>query len=274
MAGRSGLPVPALKAKRADPLTAVVLNEDTQRAVATYATVSARSRRQSRILLAANENIQRVKEATQAGNVQATELEVKRLKATKARHTPALPPFALPTSPKSRLRNKRNVTKRRPNRPWTCTELRYFRRIKRRSTRIWSSLMPVFPSSKFSRRTQQAARVAHTNWSLTRTGFPWRRVLRLPDHQRSRIPLARGDRNSLALAFFFACLDRDPNQASRIVVFDDPVSSLDEHRCIATIQETRGLVARVAQVCVLSHSKAFLARIWQHADQSNTACLR
>ncbi len=85
--------------------------------------------------------------------------------------------------------------------------------------------------------------------------------------------LSAGDRNTLALAFFFAGLDRDPNQANRIVVFDDPVSSLDEHRCVATIQEARGLVSRVAQVCVLSHSKAFLARIWQHADQSNTACL-
>ena len=111
------------------------------------------------------------------------------------------------------------------------------------------------------------------SWFLTHTGFPWPRVRALPDHQRSRTLSSAGDRNTLALAFFFACLERDPNQANRIVVFDDPVSSLDEHRCIATVQEARSLVARVAQVCVLSHSKAFLARIWQHADQSNTACL-
>jgi hypothetical protein len=71
---RNGLSA-ALRVKRADPLTAVLLNEDTQRAVATYATVSAQVAEKSRAILAANENIQRVKEATQGGNVQATEYE-------------------------------------------------------------------------------------------------------------------------------------------------------------------------------------------------------
>lgn len=85
--------------------------------------------------------------------------------------------------------------------------------------------------------------------------------------------LSAGDRNTLALAFFFASLDRDPNRASKVVVLDDPVSSLDEHRTTATVQEARKLAQRVAQVIVLSHSKTFLARIWQYADQQKTTAL-
>jgi wobble nucleotide-excising tRNase len=78
-----------------------------------------------------------------------------------------------------------------------------------------------------------------------------------------RNTLSAGDRNTLALAFFFASLDADPDSATKIVVIDDPVSSLDDHRTLTTVQEIRRLAQRAAQVIVLSHSKSFLCRIWE-----------
>jgi wobble nucleotide-excising tRNase len=80
-----------------------------------------------------------------------------------------------------------------------------------------------------------------------------------------RNTLSAGDRNTLALAFFFASLDKDPNLATKTVVIDDPITSLDEHRALATVQELRRLAARAAQVVVLSHDRKFLARIWDGA---------
>jgi wobble nucleotide-excising tRNase len=77
--------------------------------------------------------------------------------------------------------------------------------------------------------------------------------------------LSAGDRNALALAFFFASIELDPNLATKTVVIDDPVSSLDEHRSLTTVQEIRRLSTQVAQVIVLSHSKPFLCRIWEGA---------
>jgi wobble nucleotide-excising tRNase len=74
--------------------------------------------------------------------------------------------------------------------------------------------------------------------------------------------LSSGDRNTLALAFFFACLDQDPSLAGRVVVIDDPVSSLDDNRSLTTVQEIRRLLPRVAQVIILSHSKSFLCQTW------------
>jgi wobble nucleotide-excising tRNase len=85
--------------------------------------------------------------------------------------------------------------------------------------------------------------------------------------------LSAGDRNTLALAFFFASLDQDPSLANKIVVIDDPISSLDEHRALTTVQEMRRLADRAAQVVVLSHTKAFLCRIWEGADPMARAAL-
>ncbi|WP_334147148.1 AAA family ATPase [Hyphomicrobium sp.] len=83
-----------------------------------------------------------------------------------------------------------------------------------------------------------------------------------------RNTLSAGDRNTLALAFFFASLDQDPQPAQKIVVIDDPMTSLDEHRSLTTVQEMRRLVGRVDQVIVLSHSKPFLCQLWEGADSA------
>jgi wobble nucleotide-excising tRNase len=85
--------------------------------------------------------------------------------------------------------------------------------------------------------------------------------------------LSAGDRNALALAFFFASLETDPGLAHRIVVIDDPISSLDNHRTVTTIHAIRALADRVAQVILLSHSKPFLLGVWDVTERINRAAL-
>ena len=89
-----------------------------------------------------------------------------------------------------------------------------------------------------------------------------------------RNTLSAGDRNALALAFFFASLDRDQNLAQKIVVIDDPMTSLDEHRSLTTVQELRRLHDNVAQVIVLSHSKPFLCALWEGANVADRSAIR
>jgi hypothetical protein len=88
-----------------------------------------------------------------------------------------------------------------------------------------------------------------------------------------RNTLSSGDRNTLALAFFLASLDGDPGIADKVVVIDDPISSMDEHRALTTVQEIRRLAQRTSQVIVLSHSKPFLCSIWEGTDQAQRAAL-
>jgi hypothetical protein len=94
-----------------------------------------------------------------------------------------------------------------------------------------------------------------------------------PGEPSFRNTLSAGDRNTLALAFFFASLDQDPGLADKVVVIDDPISSLDEHRALTTVQEMRRLGDRVRQVIVLSHNKPFLCRLWEGADAGRRAAL-
>lgn len=89
-----------------------------------------------------------------------------------------------------------------------------------------------------------------------------------------RNTLSAGDRNTLALAFFFASLDQDPALVQKIVVIDDPMTSLDEHRSLTTVQEMRRLEARIKQMIVLSHSKPFLCALWEGADTLTRSAMR
>lgn len=88
-----------------------------------------------------------------------------------------------------------------------------------------------------------------------------------------RSTLSSGDRNTLALAFFFASLDQDPALATKTVIIDDPVSSLDEHRSLTTVQQVRRLGERVGQLVVLSHNKSFLCDLYDGLDPALCSAL-
>ncbi len=70
--------------------------------------------------------------------------------------------------------------------------------------------------------------------------------------------LSSGDRSALALAFFLTMLKQDENIGSKIVVFDDPFTSLDRFRRTCTQQLIQRLLDSAAQVIVLSHDPLFL----------------
>jgi wobble nucleotide-excising tRNase len=74
--------------------------------------------------------------------------------------------------------------------------------------------------------------------------------------------LSSGDRNTLALAFFLANLETDPNRARKVVVFDDPVTSMDAFRRRHTVQQIVRCGDVCAQIIVLSHDPSFLHLIW------------
>lgn len=71
--------------------------------------------------------------------------------------------------------------------------------------------------------------------------------------------LSEGDKNSIAFSFFLAKIHANPTELlNKIIVFDDPLSSLDLNRRNRTIEEIVSLRNRCAQVIVLSHNLHFL----------------
>lgn len=100
-------------------------------------------------------------------------------------------------------------------------------------------------------------------------GVPVPLVPEKPNGPSVKSTLSAGDRNTLALAFFLSSIDLDPDPKKRIVLFDDPMTSLDAHRTSATCDEILALSGRVEQVLVLSHSMPFLCDLWERAKTNN-----
>lgn len=74
--------------------------------------------------------------------------------------------------------------------------------------------------------------------------------------------LSEGDKRTLALAFFLARLKRDTEIHNKLIIFDDPVISLDDNRGTRTCEIIADLSMRAQQCIVLSHRLAFLKLLW------------
>jgi wobble nucleotide-excising tRNase len=74
--------------------------------------------------------------------------------------------------------------------------------------------------------------------------------------------LSEGDKSTLAFAFFIATLEHHVALADQIVVFDDPLSSLDRPRREATVALLKELGPKVRQVAVFTHNLEFLRMLY------------
>ncbi|MEP7168263.1 MAG: AAA family ATPase [Bacteroidota bacterium] len=77
--------------------------------------------------------------------------------------------------------------------------------------------------------------------------------------------LSEGDKSALAFSFFLATLLEDKaNLQNKILVFDDPVSSFDRSRQLATVKILHGLASQAKQLFVLTHNIAFAGEFYYH----------
>ena len=256
-----------LVAKQAAPLERFEIGGRAHAAVAAFETERARVATLSHALQGVNATIKVVKEQAAAGNPAAIAADLARLKAIQARYTPELvalcDTYLAEKQAKTDTETKRNAAR---------DALDTYRKS-------------VFPSyetaiNDYLRKFGAGFRLAKVVSATTRAGSTCTYNVAIgtatiavsgnamPGNPSFRSTLSAGDRNTLALAFFFASLDRDPTLGSKIVVIDDPINSLDEHRHLTTVQEIGRLAQRVGQLVVLSHSKPFLCQIWEGADKT------
>lgn len=86
--------------------------------------------------------------------------------------------------------------------------------------------------------------------------------------------LSSGDRSALALAFFLAVLKQDADIGRKIVIFDDPFTSLDRFRRTCTQQLIQQLSESAKQVIVLSHDAHFLRLLFDDPSATNVKTLQ
>ena len=262
----------ALTAKQAAPLEAMTLPEPARVAAAAYTAHREQMAALNRELQRANEAVRVVREQAASGNADALATDIARLRAIKARHTPAMvaacEAYANAKGEKARTEQLRSQAKEALDQyrigafPGFQTTINtYLQRFNAgfRLDQVTAANTRGGPSCTYN--------VLINNVAVPVTGAD------APGRPSFRSTLSAGDRNTLALAFFFASLDAEPNLAQKIIVIDDPVSSLDEHRCLTTVQEIRRLAQRAAQVIVLSHKKSFLCQTWEGTDRTLRAAL-
>lgn len=263
----------ALARKQAAPLERMTLPQEARDAVAAYEAHRQRVAELSAGLQQANATIQVTKEQAAAGNPAAIEADLSRLKAVKARHTAAVVAHC-----DNYLAEKTAKTATELQRDQTRNQLDQQRAA------VFAGYETAV--NLYLQRFNAGFRLDSVSYAQTRGGptCTYNVVINntavavgtaaAPGEPSFRNTLSSGDRNTLALAFFFASLDQDPALGNKIVAIDDPISSLDDHRSLTTVQEIRRLGDRAGQVVVLSHNKPFLCRIWEGTDQTLRAALQ
>ena len=263
-----------LRNKQGAPLERMMLSEDARNAVANYEAHRQSISDLNRQLQQANDAIRVVKEQAVAGNPVALAADVTSLKAIKARYRHDIVALC-----EDYLAEKAAKAQTEQQRDQAKVALDNYR----------SQIFPGYQAAinQYLERFNAGFRIDSVSSQNTRGGptCTYNVVINdtpvavaggapTPGEPSFRNTLSAGDRNTLALAFFFASLDQNPNLADKVVVIDDPITSLDDHRSLTTVQEIRRLADSAAQVIVLSHTKPFLCRIWEGADPSTRAAIQ
>lgn len=86
-----------------------------------------------------------------------------------------------------------------------------------------------------------------------------------------RNTLSEGDKSSLAFAFFLAKLENDLEIDNKVIIFDDPISSLDRHRKRYTADQVLNFANKAKQVIVLTHDIYFARMLWEKYTEKKTS---
>jgi len=265
--------VAQLTAKQAAPLERIEVSNETRALVAAYEahreTISTMNER----LQKANQAIGVAKERAATANSTVLPDDLARLKAVRSRHEPAT---AALCDEYLRERTTKETTEQERDQTRATLEQRRAEVFPGYETAINLYLSKFNAGFRLGSVTYANTRGGPTctyNVLINNTPVSVGGADPAPGEPSFRNTLSAGDRNTLALAFFFASLDRDTRLANKVVVIDDPISSLDEHRALTTVHEIRRLAERAAQVMVLSHKKPFLCRLWEGADATMRAAL-
>jgi wobble nucleotide-excising tRNase len=259
-----------LRGKAAAPLEAMTLPPQAFAAVEAFARDTQTITALSDTLTACNAQIALVKEQAASANSAVLTADLVRLQAVKARHSAPLnaacEAYIAERDAKAESERLRNAARVALDQYRTAVFPAYEQSINDYLGRFNAGFRLAGVAPVNTRAGSSASYNVVINSvavGLTANGGP-----------SFRTTLSAGDRNTLALAFFFASLEQDPDPANKIVIIDDPMTSLDEHRSLTTVEEVRGLSGRVRQVIVLSHSKPFLCAMWEGADRQTRSALR
>ncbi len=256
-----------LDEKQRNPLKRMTLPDSALESIAAYELNRKTVIDHDVALIETNTSIQQIKMQTANADIAAITTTLSRNKAIKNRYKPATAALCA-----DYLNEKTNKANTESQRDLAREALDHYRTnvFPAYQTAINAYLVQFnagFSLGNVASANMRSGSACNYNIVINNINVPVVGAAPTPGNPSFRNTLSAGDRNTLALAFFLASLDQDPALANKVVVIDDPISSMDEHRALTTVQEIRRLAQRVSQVIVLSHSKPFLCSIWEGANR-------
>ncbi len=268
-AAREGV-LTAFRAKHAAPLERTTLPPETVEAIESFHRQRETVTATSAALQTSNGSIELVREQAASANVATLQGDLAELHAVKSRHSPAISAACAAYMDervlKAATERARDEARANLDRYRTVIFPTYQNAINQYLRRFGAGF-----------RLDSVSSVNHRGGSSCTYSVVINEVpvsVTAATGPSFRNTLSAGDRNTLALAFFFASLDQEAELHKKIIVIDDPMSSLDEHRRRNTLHEMLRLINRVEQMFVLSHSKSLLCALWQDAPRGQGTALR
>ena len=256
-----------LNRKAAAPLEAVAPDDAFTDAAAQFAILTAAATTYNGAVAAANALIAARKAATGEADIRTIEATLARLRLTKKRYEPevktACEEYQAALEEKVKIEEQKTAAKDKLD--------EHTKRFLGKYEQTINRLLGDFHSGFSITNTKHGypGGIASSSYQILINGTP----VELGDGKTPlgqpsfRNTLSSGDRSTLALAFFLAQLEHDPDKASKIVVFDDPFNSQDSFRKDHTVRKIRNCGETCAQVIVFSHDMYFLKRIWDRLQE-------
>jgi len=263
-----------VKEKRAHPLEAFAADEEFNAAIADQQTVTDAIDAYNQDVKAANEAIKEKKKEAEEADVKAIETGLVLLGLTKKRYEPKVKllcdDFITLTADKEKLDEDKKKAK-------AALDTHADKMIGNYETTI-NKLLQGFGAG-FTITGSKKSYVGGTpvsEYQILINNQP----VDLGDATTSvgepcfKTTLSAGDKSTLALAFFLAKLDHDPNKADRIIVFDDPFNSQDRSRRERTAELLKKYGGECQQLILLSHDPFFLSLVHEKLPKAERHCLQ
>ena len=264
-----------LKAKQAAPLERLALNDPALKILDSY-----NKHRQSisdinEMLAASNEHIREVQKQVEAAKIEVVLAELTRLKATKARFSDEIAPLCADYLQEKEAKVLTEAARTKARGALEEYRAKVFPGLQDGVNNHLDQFNASFRIDSLVPTNIGGGSGSTCTYNVVINNTPIAvRSANIPQGEPSfRNSLSAGDRNTLALALFFSSLDQSLDLDKTVVVIDDPISSLDDHRSLTTIQAVRGLSERAGQAIVLSHNKRFLSDVWNGPDHKECLSL-
>lgn len=259
-----------LKLKAASPLEVINVSEPLRLTIQSYGRVLANVATYNQGVETVNILIDKQKQQIRIGCIDSVQNELSRLQNIKKRFEPAVNQLCIKYSAlkeeKSRAENENKQAKEELDDYTKKIFEKYEKSINSYLKKFSAGFRIINTKSGYQGGTPRSTYCISINDTVVELG----RKNTTDETPCFKNTLSAGDKSTLAFAFFLARLDQDPNLGNNVVVFDDPISSLDRHRKQCTQQQIIRISQLTKQVIVLSHDPYFLLGIWKGVENGAT----